>query len=169
MDVTVAINKHKNLILNVLVIILSLFIANIVYKKQVQMIELLKENNAIEIKKNEISESISKSEQKINTYKNLLARKDAGLMVNSIGNIAKDLGIKIITMRPIRENRYSDYIKLPFNLIINVSDYHRLGKFISRIENNVDVYAIDTIQIQRDSQTKELNVNLVISSIIFKN
>lgn len=169
MDVTGLINKHKNLILNILIIILSLFIANIVYKKQTQMIEVLKENNALEIKKNEISESISKSEQKISTYKNLLASKDVGLIVNSIGSIAKELGVKIVSMRPIMENRYSDYIKLPFNLIINVSGYHRLGKFISRIENNEDVYVIDTVQIQRDSQTEELNVNLVISSIIFKN
>ncbi len=162
-------SKHKNKILNFALFLLALIIAGNIYKQQVKDIESLKAKIELEIKKNGVLESISKLEKRINSYKKLLAKKDASLIINTITNIARESGIKIVSIRPVSEQRYQEYIKFPFNLTLIASDYHALSKFISKVETYQDLYSVDSIDMRTVAQTKELSVNLRICSISIAN
>lgn len=169
MDINELINKHKNKALNAVIILLILYCANYIFNKQNKVLESLKKKNESEISKNNVLEGISILERKIDSYKDLLGKKDASYIMNTLSNIAKESGIKIISIRPSGEQVFPEFVKLPFDLIVSSADYHALGKFISRIEDYQDVYMVENIDISPDRQKKELSVNLTISSIAFKN
>ncbi len=169
MDLIELSNKYKNKILNIAIIILALIISSNIYKKQAKEIESLKGKTNVEIKKNNMLKSISQLEKRINTYRNLFAKKDVSENINTISNIAKESGIKIVSIKPIPEQRqiYPEYIKFPFNLVLNTSKYHALGKFISKVEGYRDVYVIDSLEMRFEPTKEELTVNLKVSSIAF--
>jgi len=162
------IGKYKNKILNVAIIILSLFIASKIYKEQLKGIDSLKEKKNLESKRSEILESISRTEKKNNAYKELLSRKDASNVISTVSNIAKEFNIKIISIRPTQQQKYIEYAKIPFDLVLNASSFHDLGNFISKIESHRDVYTIDSLGISIERQSKQLNINLTLSSIVYK-
>lgn len=169
MDLIELSNKYKNKILNIAIIILALIISSNIYKKQAKEIESLKGKTNVEIKKNNMLKNISQLEKRINTYRNLFAKKDVSLVINTISNIAKESGIKIVSIKPIPEQRqiYPEYIKFPFNLVLTASKYHALGKFISKVEGYRDVYVVDSLEMRFEPTKEELTVNLKVSSIAF--
>jgi len=169
MDLTGLIDKHKNKILNIVVIILALIIAGNIYKKQLKETELLKREKDGEIKKNTLLNNITQLEKRINAYKNLLAKRDTGLVINTISNIAKESGVKITSLKPGYEQRYPEYIKFGFDLMIATASYHTLGTFISAVESLRDVYMIDSLDIRYEGGTKGLAVNLKLSTVQFTN
>lgn len=167
MELTEPINKNKNRILNIALIILAFVIASNIYKKQTKEIESLQAKIDLEIKKNGVLKNIGQLEKEINSYKNFLTKKDSNLIMNTIGNIAKEVGVKIVSIRPNLEQSYPDYIKFPFDLVLSASNYHAIGKFISELESHPDVYVIETLGIRPEYQTKELTVNLKLSTVQF--
>lgn len=167
MELIALANKNKNKLLNLAVIIIAFIIASNIYRQQTREIESLKSKSNTETKKNTVIENISKLEKSIGTYKNLLAKKDAGSVINTVSNIAKESGVKIVSVKPLAEQRQADYIKFPLNLALTVPNYHTLGSFISKIENYQDVYVVESIEIRFQEQAKELAVSLIISSIAF--
>lgn len=169
MDALVVINKHKNKILNIGLIILALIITNNIYKKQTKEVDSLKAQINTEQKKNAESISIGESLPEIDLYKKLLNKVDTNLALNTISNLAKDSDIKILSINPEGEKKSQDYVKVPFNLAIVTPDYNSLGQFISKIENYKDVFTVEKVRINPVSQKKELNVDLSISSISFAN
>lgn len=169
MELIALANKNKNKLLNLAVIIIAFIIASNIYKQQTREIGALKSKSNTETKKNTVIENISKLEKSIGSYKNLLAKKDAGSIINTVSNIAKESGVKIVSVRPIAEQRQADYIKFPLNLVLSVPNYHTLGNFISKIETYQDVYVVESIDIRFQEQAKELAVSLIISSIAFTN
>jgi len=174
MRLTDYINKYKNKILNIAIVILALIIANNIYKSQNRTLESLKENKDIEMKKNTVLGDIDRLEGRINSYKNLFNKKDVSLIMNTIRGLAKDTNIKIISLRPQKEKDYPVYIKYSFDLVMNARDYHQIGKFISKIEGSPDIYMIDNINIrpltesQTAQQTYKLTVELTLSTVFFK-
>jgi len=169
MELIALANKNKNKLLNLAVIIIAFMIASNIYKQQTREIESLKSKSNTETKKNTVIENISKLEKSIGTYKNLLAKKDAGSVINTVSNIAKESGVKIVSVKPIAEQKHTDYIKFPLNLVLSVPNYHTLGSFISKIESYQDVYVVESIEISFQEQAKALAVSLIINSIAFTN
>jgi hypothetical protein len=180
MELITLANKHKNKILQIAVILLSLIIANNIYKKKVSIeIEKLKQRNQMEEQKIEALDQLGALEKKLDPYKDLLAKKEAGSIINTINSIAKESGLKIISVRPAQEQKfYGCYSKSSFNLILTTPDFHAVGKFINRLENYQDVYLVESIDIKSrvvtgeqrgPSAQKELTVNLVVSHVVFIN
>lgn len=167
MELMAFVDKNKNKILNLAVIILAFIIAGNIHKQQTKEIESLKSKKNMETKNNAAIENIGKLEKSINAYKNLLVKKDVSSVINTVSNIAKESGVKIISVRPVSEKKYPDYIKFPFSLMLSAADYHTLGGFISRIESYQDVYVVEAVEIRSQEQKKGLTVNLTISSIAF--
>lgn len=166
MDVTTILNRYKNSFFGIALILLAVIISNKIYKAQDKKILLLQAQAQEEFKKNEVLREISSLERKIMLYNKLLEKKDPASAINSIGNIARDSGVKIISIKPGQELKFSDYIKMPLELTVNVSNYHTLGKFISMVESQKDLYLVDSMSISAGSQSEGLSVNLRISSII---
>ena len=161
------INKNKNKLFNLAVLIIAFIIASNIYKYQTKKLEALKKRSDMEKRKNAVIENISGLEKSIDAYKNFLVKKDASSVINTISNIAKESRIRIISIRPTSEHRYPDYIKLPFDLSFTAPNYHTLAGFISKIETYQDVYVVEAIEIRSQEQANELAVNLTVSSVAF--
>lgn len=173
MEWEVSINKHKNKILNIIVIIIAIFIANNIYKARSKALDVVRESKDKEIERNKLLDNMSQLDKKIKSYKNFLNKKDISLVINNISSIAKDSGVRIDSVKPEPEQPYPAYIKYNFNFAVSVKDYKTLGDFISKLENSSDVYMIEDIDLipelgSEDADLRGLNVSLKISTFLFR-
>ncbi|MFA5144979.1 MAG: type 4a pilus biogenesis protein PilO [Candidatus Omnitrophota bacterium] len=161
---------NKNRVFNASLIILAVIVAGNIYKGQGKGVEALKKENDMEIKKNTVMNSLSKGENDLDGYKNIFVKKDAGSIINTLSNIAKESGVKIKSIKPAQEQKLTYYIKTPFNLALSVPGYHALGGFISKLENYRDAYlVVEAVDIRSETQGEGLNVNLMVNSIVLTN
>ena len=167
MGVESLINKNKNKVFNIVLIIIALIVASNIYKKQVADINSLKANIEEEEKKNQTLENIGKLDAEIESYRMLLAKKETNTYMNNINNIARDTGIKIMSIKPSGEEPSPDYIKYIYELTVSAPDYDRLARFINALEVNQTVYMIDIMDIRSSSynKEKELNASLRVSAV----
>lgn len=166
------------------IIVFTLIITLVIYRTQTKQIELLQVNKYREIKKNEVLNEISRTEKAVKLYKNknILSQKDAPSVMGIISGIAKDSNVIIISIKPDTEVSYPLYIKYPFISVIAADSYHAIGNFISKIENQPDMYSVDIISIRPQEEShvsdkvlaqapkpeNKLIVNLILSIIAFK-
>lgn len=174
--------KGRIKFLSIGLIVLTLIIAPSIYKNQTRSAESLKAKKDAEIKKNEVLKEISQSEARIKFYKTLLGKKDASLVMDTISSIAKDSNVLLVSIKPGTEENRPLCIKYPFVLVIGADSYHAIGKFISKIENQSDIYLVEAISIKfQDASrrqekelvevtrpTNKLIVNLTLSMIAVK-
>jgi hypothetical protein len=161
--------KHKGMVLNIGLVLLSLFIANYIYSSQGKEAQALRQQKETELKKNEELESIRQMQKGIDSYKQILAGRDPEAIINMLSSLAQQSGVKIVSMQPLGSQRPADYLNtLQMNLTVASPGYHALARFICKIENSAGAYAIDSIEIRKDGQARELNAYLKISSTSFK-
>ncbi len=164
------IEKYKDKIISAVIIIAALVIAANIYKGNQAKIKSLEVKISEEEKKNSEIEKIIRMEKKIASFKKLLPRKEASLVMADISNIAKQAKVRVLTVRPEGEESGADYIKDIFEVIVHAASYDDLGKFINVIETSANVYAVDGIDItlQAKGEKEKLAVNLRISSVSAK-
>jgi len=167
MDLTGLINKNKNKVFNIALIILSLFIASKIYDDQSKKIDALKAGVIEEGKKNQALEGISKSKDKIDAYRRLLVKKDASSYMNDISGLARDAEVKILSIKPSGEEVLPEYTKYIFDLQVSSSDYDSLAKFVNSLEMHKTVYTADTLDIAASSynKDKEIKADLRVSAV----
>lgn len=174
MEWEVYFNRYKNRILNIGIIVLGLIVANNIYKTQNNQIISLKESKDRELKKNGILVDISAQDKRLKSYKSFLNKKDISLVIDNIGDIAKDSNSKIVSIRPEPAQPYALYVRYTFNLTVNVNDYLALGRFISKLENSYDVYMVESLNVTprfegpQDTPLRGLTVNLKVSTYLYK-
>lgn len=167
-------NKYKNKILNIAIIVFAIIVANNIYKIESKSIESLKASKESELKKNAILGDITVFDKRLKSYKNFLNKKDISLVIDNIGNIAKDCNVKIISVRPEPAQAFPLYVKYTFNLTVNTNDYLALGNFISKLENSFDVYMVESMVVNprfessEDTPLRGLTVNLKVSTFLYK-
>jgi uncharacterized ubiquitin-like protein YukD len=164
--------KNKAVLINSGIIVLALFVSFYLYGMQGQQIVSLEESKNEEIKKSEVMESLNRVEKRIDRYKSAFTRKDLGMVIAEMTEIAKDSKVKVISVKPGLEQTYPDYIKSSFLIVVRVPDYHALGKFISMIENYKELFLVEDVNISTfnknkvDSGEEEgLDISLKISTI----
>lgn len=173
--------KGTNKIFYIALSILTIIFSQNSYKSKAQSLRALNSQKDAQLKKNAVLAQIQQSEKRIELYKNFFSKKDASSLINTINNMARDSNIKIISIKPGREEAVSVYTRYPFILNISANSYHAVGKFISKIENHPDVYFVDAmnIKMREVSQASDIEsgngqlanrlaVNLVLSVIVFK-
>jgi len=172
--IEVYINRYKNRILNVAIIVVSLFTAYNIYKDQAKAIQILNGNKQKEIEKNEILGNISKVDKKIRTYKAFMNKKDVSLIIDNLGKIAENSNTKLLSIKPDPEQIYPLYVKYAFNLGLVVDNYNTLGKFINKLEKSDDVYVIETLGVfaehssSKEAEMKGLIVNMRVSTFLLR-
>jgi Tfp pilus assembly protein PilO len=161
-------HKYKNTIFNILIVIVALIISNIIYKSQSKTFEILKLNNEKELKKNKVLNNIKRLDEAFLNYKNAINKKDVSLLINNISSIARDSGLVIDLLKPLTESAESIYINYPFELRMHANSYHEVGRFMSRLESDPDIYIVDSMVINLDpeSQKGRLLVTLKFRTII---
>jgi len=174
MEINELLTKHKNKIINIIALIVAAYIALALYSKQAKDLSMLLAKKDIEIKKNEVLGSIGKWDETIKAYKGQINNKDVSLLIDTLSNIAKASSAKILSIRPIEESSSQYYMRYPFGLKVLVDDYHALGKFISNLESDPDIFNVEVAnaRTQSEGQGEEERVQLVvelrISTILVK-
>ena len=169
MALTGLVNQYKNRVLNIAVIIIALIIAVNIYKSQARAIAALRESKDTELKKNTVLTSLSLSEKDINHYKEVINKKSISSVINKIGNIANEAGVKITSLRPEQEAVKDYYLKYPFALSVKAKTYHEIGRFISKLEAHPDIYMVELIEIKNEaeeSQGKGLVADIKVSTVL---
>ncbi len=170
----ISIEKIKNNIFNILIIILALLFFRSIYKNNAKKVASLLDSRNAHTKKNELLASIDHSEKTVKKLKNIINNKSSSSILNNIGNFAKEFGLNIISLKPQTQITYANYSKEPVDLVISAGSYHVVGKFISRLENSTDLYVIESLKINRNPGAKKsdsldkLKVSLKLSTYFIK-
>jgi len=167
MDISDFINKNKNSVFSLIIIIISLVIAFNIYIGQMAAADSLKFRIGEEGKKNEVLSGINKLEDEVNSYRKILVKKDASLFMSDINNFARETGVKVTSIKPSGEEALPEYTKYTFALSITSPDYDNLAEFINKLETYESVYIVEGMNIDTDSfgQDKELKAELSVSAL----
>lgn len=161
------VNKNKNKIFGLGIIILSLFIAFNIYKAQLAKVDSLKSMIIEESKKNNILSGIGQLAEEVDYYRKLLVKTELSLLMSDISNLAWESGVKIISIKPSGESTLPEYTKYNFELLVTSPNYDNLAGFINKVEVDKNVYIVDALSINSASYNKdrELKAGLRISAV----
>ena len=168
MEISELITKYKAIILNITIILFTLFIISKLNTKQQNNLKLINQGMKSESQKTQLLDSISKTEKKLTSYDNFLVRRDESVVINTMSNLAAESGVQVATISPDSEEQYDDFIKLPFNLRLKASDYHSLGRFVSKLESHSDIFVVENAQISSGYNQESLKINLKVSYVVLK-
>jgi len=165
MELAALFNKYKNNILNIAIIILALSVSGKIYQGGAKKMDLIQQEKEAALKKNGIVAEIARLETEIVSYKSLVGKKHANAVINTLRDIAKEAGVKITLIRPAGAQRDKYYTELTFDLSVSAVDYHALGKFISKIESNKEIYIVESMEIKPGAGSQETIGIAVIGSV----
>lgn len=172
MDINHFIDKYKNHTVSIVVILAALIFANNIYQAQSKDIARLKADKDVEIKKNELITGIDSLEKKIDKYKKLLNNKTSSSVINALNNIAKESGVSITSLKPAEEKIAEFYTTYSFSVDVEADKYNSLGRFINKLESSPDIYIIDTLSIDKntdsESANNKLSAKIGLSTIILR-
>jgi len=168
--------KGRKNSLSIGVIVFTLILSLIIHRIQTKKIGELDVKKSAETKRNEVLKEIAQSEKTINLYKNIFSKKDASLIMEAVSDIVRDSNVRLISIKPEKEERQPLYVKYPFTLVVGADNYHTIGKFINKIEERPEAYFIDALSMrsqeeaadQAPRQTSKLIVDITLSIIEFK-
>jgi len=177
MELSGLINQHKNKFINSAILIIAVVIAFNIHVGENKKIAVLEEQKNQELRKNEILNEIAALEKKVSTYRKQVNNKEISGVINKIGNIAKDSRVDLLSINPKQKIDYELYTKYDFGIDVSASSYHNIGKFISSLENDPDIYFVDNIAISleqaeqedKDKNMQKLKADLQVSTILVKN
>jgi Tfp pilus assembly protein PilO len=167
MELNELFNKHKNKIINAVVILVALFVSNNINKQHNSEIATLSEKRTVELNRNSKVDEIVKLDKRVISYKNLLVKRDVGQLITDLSNFASESEVIIVSLRPEVEQKFKNYLKVPFDLSVSAKGYHAIGKFISEIESSQDVFVVESFSIRVDTQSRTLNTEIRLSSLSF--
>lgn len=181
---TININKlNINHVINVVVLFVAGLIALKMYQGQMKKLTKIDYTLDQQRKKNEALIHIGELKEKIETYKGAFKEKDSRQIISAITNLAKVSEIKIVSLRPetskhVAGKRKEEQLhgKATFGLNIEADSYNRLGKFISKLENDSMAFIVESISISGKqvrgtrsiTRPDKMDVDLIISKFFFK-
>jgi len=165
MDIFVLLQKNKNVALNMAIILLAIIIGVKIYQGQESQIKSLKKQTQTEIKSNEVFKNLTLLDDKVNAYKRSLKIKNTGEVMNTVSEIAKNMGLKIDSIRPMGEAAGDDYVKFSVSAVIRAKNYNQIGEFMNRLENDNAFFTVDSFRLSQNAQEKGLVLNLRVIAI----
>lgn len=171
MDLLESAKGNKNIIVNAGIILAAIFIAFKIYSSQGPEIVLLNQAIEEEKNKNDVLEKIEKKDKELKEYIKFINQKERSSIINIISDMARLSAVEIISIRPMKEENVSFYIKLNYDLKLLSNSYHNIGKFVSLLESSPDIFSLERITMgQQTAQAGErgmekINADLSISTI----
>jgi len=166
-DLTALLKKHKNVVLNLVIILLAVNFALKEHKKQNLQLKRLMEQTEEEGQKNEVLKKIGGLEGNFEDYKRVINDKDVDTALDVFNKIASAQGVKIISIRPLKEKIAGIFTYFPFNLKIETDSYHKLGNFIAGLENHKFIFDVKDMMITPFTDKEQnfaLTVNLEVET-----
>ena len=165
MDASVFLQKNKNAILNVAILVLALIISIKIYQNQDAQIAALKIQKQSEAENNIVFKNLTQLDNKINTYKRSFKIRNSGEVMNTIGEIAKSSGLKIDSIRPLGDIAGDDYVRIPVSVAMKAKNFNQVGKFMSKLESHPAFFTVDSFRVGPNSDGKGLALNFAVSAI----
>jgi Tfp pilus assembly protein PilO len=171
------IKKYQSQVFNLAVVILALIIAFKIYENNAAEVVLLNQSKDTQIEKNIALGEISKVNQEINAVKKFINQKEQDSVINTVGDIAQKTGVEILSINPAAEEKNSYYTKFFFDLVLSADSYHKIGKFISLLESSQDIFNIQAVSLDQQSddskrnnerELKKISVILKLSKVLAK-
>jgi len=171
------IKKYQSQAFNLVVVILALIIAFKIYEKNAAEVALLNQSKDTQIEKNIALEKISKVNQEISAVKKFINQKEQDSVINTVGDIAQETGVEILSINPTADEKNSYYTKFFFDLALSADSYHKIGKFISLLESSQDIFNIEAVSLDQQSddfergnngESKKISVILKLSKVLAK-
>ncbi|MFH1761092.1 MAG: type 4a pilus biogenesis protein PilO [bacterium] len=161
-------NKIKQNLLNLVILVLAVIIAFKVYQSKEIKILALKNQKEMEKKKNGILSEISTLEKKLAYLKENINNKAPSAVLDKIGDFAKSASVKISQITPEKEIAMGVYTKYHYDMVLSASDYHQIGKFMNILENSPDIYMVENLVINSnaDGEADSVTATLTVSTIL---
>lgn len=173
MDVMEVIGRYKKNAANIVMILISLIIANRIHGMQNANTAIINEKIKTESARNTVLADISRTEKQMESLKKTVNKKDMNSVVGNLQSLARDSSATIVSLKPQAEKALADYLRYTYDLTLK-GTYHKIGKFVSKLESSPDIYMIDSISFRPLGDTKDkdknglLNVDLRINTIKIK-
>ncbi len=166
--------KYRNNGVNIAIIIVAIVVGLNMYKKQVAIIESLKQAKEMEINKSTALGGISELEKRVKVYKDFINKKDPLTLIKTFNKVARVIEVKIASLKPDKSQDFPMYVRYPYFISVTSRSFYQLGKFISMLESSPDIFIINSAIIrpigsmEEGSANDSLNMDLIVSTIIFK-
>ena len=174
MDIVQKITQKRDIVIFILVIIVASLIGyNAIYRYNLNKIDSIKFQIDEEKKKNEIFGIIDALDRKLGRYqKRSFSTAEITPVLDRISQLAKKSDIEIETFNPQPAISQEHYIELRLEIPFSCG-YHKLGQFLSLIENSQDFLWIKRLKMKKPTVTdpKEVRVpkiNLKLSGLYLK-
>ncbi len=148
-------SKHKNKIINLIILLVAFNIAKSIYQKQMAAIAQVRDQVDAQVKNNEVLGEISAQEKKIGIYKDYLNSKKIDEVLRNISEFAQQCGLEVSSARPLPKQDSADYLVHTFQCNLVAKDYHAVGRFINLIESHPNVYTVEEFTL-RYNETGEI-------------
>ncbi len=168
MDSASIVNKIKQNLLSVIILILAVIIAFKVYQSKEIEFLALKNKKEMEEKKNAILKDISKQEKELAYWSEFVNGKILSALLDKIGDFAKTASVKISKITPQKEIVMGVYTKYPYDITLSAGKYHQIGKFVSILENSPDIYIVENLVINSNAagETDSVAATLTVFTIM---
>lgn len=168
MDSESIVNKIKQNLLSVIILILAVIIAFKVYQSKEIEFRALKNKKEMEEKKNAILKDISKQEKELAYWSENVNDKILSAVLDKIGDFAKTASVKISKITPQKEIFMGVYTKYPYDITLSAGKYHQIGKFVNILENSPDIYMVENLVINNKAagETDSVAATLTVFTIM---
>ncbi|MDP1852686.1 MAG: type 4a pilus biogenesis protein PilO [Candidatus Omnitrophota bacterium] len=137
--------KKQWVVLPAITFIVTLLIGINVYKAQMVKLELVKQKTEEESKVGELINLIKLQDDRFSVYKKIYSLKEPDFIMQEISKLASDSDVRLLSLTPSGISKTAIFQFLPLTMRIQGS-YHRIGKFIEKIE--ASAYALKIISFQ---------------------
>lgn len=155
--------KKQKVVLPFITFVVTLLIGINVYKAQMVKLELVKQETEEENKVGELIKLIKTQDDRFSVYKKIYSLKDPDFIMQEISKLADDSDVRLLSLTPSAIGKSAIFQFLPFSMRIQGS-YHRIGKFVEKIE--ASAYALKIISFQLSESGVSLPEEEVLDSTI---
>jgi len=129
--------------------------------------EELRETQKIAHMKDRLIQEINALRESIDYYERRIpSEKAISWLLIELSRIARQTGIKYLSIIPQAEQKKESYIKVPIKIEIQCG-YHSLGRYLSKIENSQRFMSVDNITISPDpSNPLKHRITMLISTFM---
>lgn len=165
MDTVAIVNKVKENILLIVMIVIALIIASNIVKSKEQEIQTLKSEAELEEKKNAVIQEIAGNEKRVKSLVDSVNARASKSAIDALGAMAKAASVQIKGINKQAETVSPEglYVKTPYEIVLAASSYHQIGSFVSLVEQSPEIFIVEGLQVKGASGTDPERVSATVS------
>ena len=140
-------NRKRIFVISAVIIMLTLVVANSIFRSQSGRIERLKAEAAEEHEMNRLLVEIGRAVEEIDSYlPRIPLEKNVDWLRREVTRIAAESEVKIVSITPRSPEKKDLYTRLAVGMEVECG-YHQLGEFVSELESSKRFTNIDSLKL----------------------